>query len=138
MGERGVEMGVGVEVLEVLGTGHVTGVRYRTPDGRVVDIDTDFVFVGTGERPDLRMYEALGLATDRRGFVVADATMRTSVPSVYAAGDLLGPPMDMFKAPKCGVAAARNIMSEHYVFDFTVHPDFLHTSYEVSTLGLSD
>ncbi len=138
MADRGIEIAVGVEVLEVLGTDHVTGVRYRTPDGRVVDIDTDFVFVGTGERPDLRMYEALGLATDRRGFVVADATMRTSVPSVYAAGDLLGPPMEMFKARRCGVAAARNIMGEHYEFDFTEYPDFLHTTYEVTWCGLSE
>jgi len=138
MADRGIEILVGAEVLEVLGNGHVTGVRYRTPDGRVVDIDTDFVFVGTGERPDLRMYSPLGLATDERGFVVADATMRTSVPSVYAAGDLLGPPMEMFKARKCGVAAARNIMGEHYEFDFTEYPDFLHTTYEVTWCGLSE
>ena len=138
MADRGIEIVVGAEVLEVLGNGHVTGVRYRTPDGRVVDIDTDFVFVGTGERPDLRMYSPLGLATDERGFVVADATMRTSVPSVYAAGDLLGPPMEMFKARKCGVAAARNIMGEHYEFDFTEYPDFLHTTYEVTWCGLSE
>ena len=138
MADRGIEIVVGAEVLEVLGRGHVTGVRYRTPDGRVVDIDTDFVFVGTGERPDLRMYSPLGLATDERGFVIADATMRTSVPSVYAAGDLLGPPMEMFKARKCGVAAARNIMGEHYEFDFTEYPDFLHTTYEVTWCGLSE
>jgi pyruvate/2-oxoglutarate dehydrogenase complex dihydrolipoamide dehydrogenase (E3) component len=138
MADRGVEIVVGAEVLEVLGNGHVTGVRYRTADGEVVDIDTDFVFVGTGERPDLRMYAPLGLKTDDRGFVVADATMRTSVPSVYAAGDLLGPPMEMFKARKCGVAAARNIMGEHYEFDFTEYPDFLHTTYEVTWCGLSE
>ena len=138
MADRGIEILVGAEVLEVLGNGHVTGVRYRTRDGRVVDIDTDFVFVGTGERPDLGMYSPLGLATDERGFVVADATMRTSVPSVYAAGDLLGPPMEMFKARKCGVAAARNIMGEHYEFDFTEYPDFLHTTYEVTWCGLSE
>jgi pyruvate/2-oxoglutarate dehydrogenase complex dihydrolipoamide dehydrogenase (E3) component len=138
MADRGIEIVPGAEVLEVLGNGHVTGVRYRTADGKVVDIDTDFVFVGTGERPDLRMYAPLGLKTDDRGFVVVDAAMRTSVPSVYAAGDLLGPPMEMFKARKCGVAAARNIMGEHYEFDFTEYPDFLHTTYEVTWCGLSE
>ncbi|HWG61249.1 MAG TPA: FAD-dependent oxidoreductase [Streptosporangiaceae bacterium] len=138
MADRGIEIVVGAELVEVLGDGRVTGVRYRAPDGGLVDIDTDFVFIGTGERPDLSMYDALGLKTDGRGFVVADATMRTSVASVYAIGDLLGPPMEMFKARKCGVTAARNIMGDQYEFDFTEYPDFLHTTYEVTWCGLSE
>jgi len=70
--------------------------------------------------------------------VVTDTHMRTSVPSVYAAGDLVGPPMEMFKARKCGVGAARNIMGEDYAFDYTQYPDFLHTTYEVTWCGLSE
>jgi len=70
--------------------------------------------------------------------VVADTHMRTSVPDVYAAGDLVGPPMEMFKARKCGVGAARNIMGEDYEFDYTEYPDFLHTTYEVTWCGLSE
>jgi dihydrolipoamide dehydrogenase len=138
MVDRGIEIVTGAELLEVTGDTHVTGVRYREPGGGEVTIDTDFVFVGTGERPDLGIYSTLGLKTDDRGFVVADATMQTSMPSVYAAGDLLGPPMEMFKARRCGVAAARNIMGEHYEFDFTEYPDFLHTTYEVTWCGLSE
>jgi 2-oxopropyl-CoM reductase (carboxylating) len=138
MEDRGIEIVTGAELLEVLGDTHVTGVRYRNPGGGEVTIDTDFLFIGTGERPDLSMYSALGLKTDDRGFVVADATMQTSVPSVYAAGDLLGPPMEMFKARRCGVTAARNIMGEHVEFDYTEYPDFLHTTYEVTWCGLSE
>ena len=138
MADRGIEILAGTELTEVLGDGRVSGVRYRTPGGEIRQIDTDFLFVGTGERPDLSMYAPLGLQTSERGFVVADATMRTSVPNVYAAGDLLGPPMEMFKARKCGVGAARNIMGEHYEFDYSSYPDFLHTTYEVTWCGLSE
>jgi len=138
MADRGIEIVEGAEPLEVLGNGRVTGVRYRRADGEVTEIATDFVFIGTGERPDLSMYSPLGLQTDERGFVVADTHMRTSVPSVYAAGDLVGPPMEMFKARKCGVGAARNIMGEDYAFDYTEYPDFLHTTYEVTWCGLSE
>jgi len=138
MADRGIEIIEGAEPLEVLGNGKVTGVRYREPGGAVREIDTDFVFVGTGERPNLGMYAPLGLATDERGFVIADTRMRTSVPGVYAAGDLVGPPMEMFKARKCGVGAARNVMGEDYEFDFTEYPDFLHTTYEVTWCGLSE
>ena len=51
MADRGIEIVEGAELLEVLGNGKVTGVRYRTPGGEVREIDTDFVFIGTGERP---------------------------------------------------------------------------------------
>ena len=64
--------------------------------------------------------------------------MRTWGRGVYAGGDLIGPPMEMFKARKCGVGAARNIMGEDYEFDFTDYPDFLHTTYEVTWCGLSE
>lgn len=138
MVDRGIEIVEGTEPLAVLGDERATGVRYRTADGRTVDAPADFVFVATGERPNLKMYDALGLETDERGFVVADHTMRTSVPSVRAVGDLIGPPMEMFKARKCGMAAARNIMGEHYTYDFTEYPDFLHTTYEVSWCGLTE
>jgi 2-oxopropyl-CoM reductase (carboxylating) len=138
MAGRGIEIVEGAEPLEVVGNGRVTGVRYRRPDGQVAELATDFVFIGTGERPDLSPYAALGLKTDENGFVVADSHMRTSVPSVYAAGDLLGPPMEMFKARKCGVAAARNIMGDDYEFDYSEYPDFLHTTYEVTWCGLSE
>src|ERR1700745_3626025 len=58
--DRGIEILAGTELIEVLGDGRVSGVRYRTPGGEIRQIDTDFLFVGTGERPDLSMYAPLG------------------------------------------------------------------------------
>jgi dihydrolipoamide dehydrogenase len=138
MKDRGISIIEGAEPVEVLGSDHVTGVRYRSASGEVVQIDTDFVFVGTGERPNLAPYQALGLKVDDRGFIVTDKTMRTSIPNVWATGDLLGPPMEMFKARKCGVAAARNVMGDFCEFDYTEYPDFFHTTYEVTWCGLSE
>jgi pyruvate/2-oxoglutarate dehydrogenase complex dihydrolipoamide dehydrogenase (E3) component len=138
MVDRGITIEEGVEPVEILGDGSVTGVRYRTADGQIKQIATDFVFMATGERPDLKMYDALGLDVDDRGFVIADPTQRTSVPNVYAVGDMLGPPMEMFKARKCGVNAAKNIMGEHREYDYTDYPDFFHTTYEVTWCGLTE
>ena len=64
--------------------------------------------------------------------------MQTSVEGVYAIGDMIGAPLEMFKARKSGVTAARNIMGEDIEFDFTEFPDFLHTTYEVTWVGLSE
>ncbi|MBA2389988.1 MAG: NAD(P)/FAD-dependent oxidoreductase [Geodermatophilaceae bacterium] len=138
MVDRGITIIEGAEPLEVLVDGRAAGVRYRTAAGETVDLATDFVFVGTGERPDLKLYDALGLDIDERGFIRADSTMRTSTPSVYATGDILGSPMEMFKARKCGMTAARNIMGERYEYDYSEYPDFLHTTYEVTWCGLTE
>jgi pyruvate/2-oxoglutarate dehydrogenase complex dihydrolipoamide dehydrogenase (E3) component len=139
MRKRGMEILEGAESLEVTGNGKVSGVRLRPADGGEVTIDTDFVFIGTGERPYSQPYvDALDVQVDDRGFIMVDSRMRTSVPGVYAIGDLIGSPMEMFKARKCGMTAARNIMGEPYEFDFTEYPDFLHTTYEVTWVGLTE
>ena len=80
----------------------------------------------------------LGVQVDERGEVVVDSRMQTSVAEVYGIGDLIGPPMEMFKARKCGMTAARNIMGEPYEFDFSEYPDFLHSTYEVTWVGLTE
>jgi 2-oxopropyl-CoM reductase (carboxylating) len=67
-----------------------------------------------------------------------DKSMRTSVPNVYAIGDLIGGPMEMFKARKCGITASKNIMGGPAEFDFSEFPDFLHTTYEVTWVGLTE
>ncbi|MDT4985400.1 MAG: hypothetical protein QOF95_2890, partial [Pseudonocardiales bacterium] len=139
MRKRGVEILEGAQPIEVLGNGKVTGVRVQLADGSERTIDTDFVFIGTGERPKSQPYvDALGVEVDDRGSIVVDSRMRTSVPGVYAIGDLIGSPMEMFKARKCGMTAARNIMGEPYEFDFSEYPDFLHTTYEVTWVGLTE
>ena len=139
MRKRGMEILEEAEPIEVIGNGKVTGVRVRLADGTERTLDTDFVFLGTGERPHSQpLVDALGVEVDEKGFVQVDSRMRTSVPGVYAIGDLIGAPMEMFKARKCGMTAARNIMGEPYEFDFSEYPDFLHTTYEVTWVGLSE
>jgi 2-oxopropyl-CoM reductase (carboxylating) len=139
MRARGMTILEGAEPLEVVGDDSADGVTVRLADGRVERLEADFVFVGTGEKANSEPFvEALGVEVDERGSIVVDRRMRTSVPGVYAIGDLIGAPMEMFKARKCGMTAARNIMGESYEFDFTEYPDFLHSTYEVTWVGLTE
>ena len=139
MRTRGMTVLEGANPLEVVGNGRVAAVDVRLADGTIERLPTDFVFLGTGERACSEPFVAsLGVSTDERGSIVVDARMRTSVPGVYAVGDLIGPPMEMFKARKCGMTAARNIMGDPYEFDFSEYPDFLHSTYEVTWVGLTE
>ncbi len=139
MRKRGMEILEGAHPISVNGGDSVQSVTVRVASGETVDIETDFVFLGTGELPNtVEAKEVLGIEVGPTGRVVVDNRMRTSVPGVYAIGDMIGGPMEMFKARKSGVTAARNIMGEDIEFDYTEFPDFLHTTYEVTWVGLTE
>jgi dihydrolipoamide dehydrogenase len=139
MRTRGMTILEGAEPLEVVGDAWATGVTVRLADGRVETLEADFVFVGTGEQANSEPFvETLGVEVDDRGSIVVNRRMQTSIPGVYAIGDLIGAPMEMFKARKCGMTAARNVMGQPYEFDFSEYPDFLHSTYEITWVGLSE
>jgi len=132
----------GHEPVEIKGDsdGHVRAVVIRDMrTGEEQTLACDFAFIATGERPRSEHFrKVLGVAVGEKGEILVDRHMRTSVPHVYAIGDLIGPPMEMFKARRSGVTAARNIMGEDCVLDWTNYPDFLHSTYEISWVGLSE
>jgi 3-phenylpropionate/trans-cinnamate dioxygenase ferredoxin reductase component len=81
---NGVELHFGVTIDELTTrAGSVTGVRLA--DGTVLDADA--VVVGVGAVPNLALAEDCGLAV--QGGVLADASLRTSDPDVFAAGDIV-------------------------------------------------
>ena len=60
----------------------------------------DRVLVAVGRSPNGKRInaEAAGVNVDERGFIPADAHMRTNVPHIYAIGDVVGNPMLAHKA----------------------------------------
>ena len=140
MQTRGLVVREHAAVTEIVGTDRVEAVKYRTSSGEEQTIPADFVLLATGMRPNAEPFAStLGLKLGKRGEVVVDSRMRTSVPDVYATGDLIGHPMEMWKARKSGVNAAKNIMGEEEAhLDVRNYPDFLHTTYEVSWVGLTE
>lgn len=52
-------------------------------------LDADLVVLAIGVRPDSRLAQTAGVALTDRGAVIVDERMRTSVPDIYAVGDLV-------------------------------------------------
>lgn len=125
-------------VTRIVGEDRVQGVEISTPEGDR-RLEADFVLLGVGEVPNTESFdEVLDVARDEHGWVQVDQRMRTNIPGVYAVGDLIGPPMEMFKSRRSGTTAARNIMGVETHLDVSEYPDFLHTTYEVTWAGLSE
>ena len=115
MGER-VLSTPNIEVLwncntqEVLGDAMgVTGARLLRKDGTVFDIELDGFFLGIGHEPGSKLF-APWLALDPNGFILTEGkSSRTSVPGVFAAGDVQDPTYKQaVTAAASGCMAARD------------------------------
>ena len=117
---HGVTFHFGTGVEEFTGDDRVTGVR--TSSGET--IPADVVVVGVGVLPNIELAGSAGIDVaepSEGGGIVADASLRTSVPDVYAAGDLvrwdhpvLGQPVRVehwANAHDGGIAVAKSMLS---------------------------
>lgn len=92
----------------------VTGVQLRdTRTGEVTELPCDAVFVSIGRQPATELVRGQ-LELDGGGYIVADETTRTSLPGVFAAGDLRTKPMrQVVTAVADGAVAVQ--MAEEYL-----------------------
>jgi 3-phenylpropionate/trans-cinnamate dioxygenase ferredoxin reductase component len=81
--EHGVDLRLGVQIAEIITSGG-KAIGARLADGTCIRADA--VIVGIGAAPQTRLAEAAGL--DVRNGVVTEASLRTSDPAIYAAGDV--------------------------------------------------
>jgi mercuric reductase len=112
----------------------------ETPAG-VVRLPAAAILVATGRRPVL---EGLDLARadvelDERGGLVLDASLRTTNPRVYAAGDVTGGPQFVYVAAAQGTLAATNaITGSEHTLDLTAVPRVTFTTPTIASAGLTD
>jgi thioredoxin reductase (NADPH) len=78
------------EVAEILGVevGHVTGVKLRdTVTGETTEVGCDGVFAAIGHEPNTAVFGGK-LELDQAGYIVTHAGTETSLPGVFACGDV--------------------------------------------------
>jgi dihydrolipoamide dehydrogenase len=117
-----------------------TFVSVATPDGQKQRIPADVVLVAVGFRPnsDGLGLEALGVKTDGKGHLVVDEHRRTSLPHVYAIGDVAGQPWLAHKASKEGIVAAEHAAGKPSAYDVRAMPAGIFTDPEIGTVGLQE
>ena len=105
-------------------------------------IEAETVLVTVGRTPNtsgLGLAEA-GVAVDGRGWIRADDHMRTSLPGVYAVGDVLGPSKIMLAhvAAAEGLCAVRGCLGHEGRMDYSAVPSGIFTSPEIGCVGLTE
>ena len=135
--KRGIRLLVqtGLERVETAADGRV---RAFLSGGQTVEVDR--VMVGVGRRPNTEELNlaAAGITPGPRGEIQVDERMETTVPGIYAAGDVLARFMLSSMAVVEARIAAENAMGQAVKMDYTCAPWGIYTDPEVGSVGLTE
>ena len=108
--------------------------------GAAETIEADAVLVSIGRRPNTEGLglEKAGLQVNRRGQIETDHEFRTSVPGIWAIGDVVPGPMLAHKASDEGIAVAENIAGLTGIVNHDVIPSVVYTLPEIAGVGLTE
>ena len=100
----------------------------------------DKVLMSVGRAPNGKKISAekAGVTVSDRGFIPVDSQMRTSVPHIFAIGDVVGQPMLAHKAVHEGHVAAEAAAGHKAHFDARVIPSVAYTDPEIAWVGLTE
>ncbi|HVZ37287.1 MAG TPA: dihydrolipoyl dehydrogenase, partial [Polyangiaceae bacterium] len=103
-------------------------------------ISCDRVLLAVGRVPytDGLGLEAVGVAKGKRGDVIVDEHFRTSVPGIYAIGDVIRGAMLAHKAEEEGVACVEFIATGYGHVDYDSIPSVVYTHPEIASVGKSE
>ena len=104
------------------------------------EIEADKVLVAVGFKPNSKGLglEEVGVKLDARGHIEVNDRFETSVPGVYAIGDVIGAPYLAHKASKEGEIAAEVVAGHKAARDWRAMPAAIFTEQEIATVGLSE
>lgn len=104
------------------------------------NVEADVVLVAVGRKAVSEGFglKELGIEVNLKGQVVVNAAFQTSLPTVYAIGDLIDGPMLAHKASEEGVAVAEIIAGLRPHVNYLAVPNIIYTDPEVAALGLTE
>lgn len=137
---QGIEFKFGVKVTGARKEGDGAIVEYENPQGEIEDLTADRVLVAVGRRPNTEGLgaESAGLKLDHRGQVETNAHFETSVPGVYAIGDVIAGPMLAHKAEDEGVAAVELMVGLPGHVNYDAIPGVVYTHPEIANVGKTE
>jgi dihydrolipoamide dehydrogenase len=132
-----IELGVKIAGIDKKKT---VMVQYTASDSSSKTLECDRLIVSIGRVPNTEGLNAgeVGLKLDERGFVAVDDECRTSLPNVWAIGDVVRGPMLAHKAEEEGVVVAERIAGQKPHLDFNTIPSVIYTSPEIAWVGKTE
>jgi len=135
----GIKMSLGIEGVRAVNNGKDVSI-FEKVNGKEVEhkFEMGLIAVGMTGNIDNIGLEAAGIKTDR-GFVSVNNMYQTSVPHIYAIGDVSGPPLLAHAASHEGVVAAEHIAGLHpHAIDKMNIPGCTYCQPQVASVGFTE
>jgi dihydrolipoamide dehydrogenase len=140
LSKQGLSFRLQTKVLGAQASGKTVRVSLQG-DGKNETISCDRLLVAVGRRPLTRGLglDEVGVESDSRtGHIIVDEQYRTSVPTIYAIGDLIPGPMLAHKASAEGIAAVERLAGLPGEVNYDAIPAVVYTWPEVASVGLTE
>ncbi|HXF98681.1 MAG TPA: dihydrolipoyl dehydrogenase [Gaiellaceae bacterium] len=134
--KRGIAVHTGKQCTKVEDTG--AGLVVHFGEGERVECDLMLVSVGRAPLVEGLGLEEIGVRYDRRAGIGTDDRRRTSVPHVYAAGDVAGYWQLAHTGFREGEVAAENAVGHDTAFGDPAVPRPIYTDPEIAAVGLTE
>ncbi|MGE0528864.1 MAG: FAD-dependent oxidoreductase, partial [Bdellovibrionales bacterium] len=108
--------------------------------GKEQVLQTDKILLTVGRKPnsDQLGLKQLGIQIDERGFLKVNAQRRTSIPGIWAIGDIAGQPMLAHRASHEGVLVAEVIAGHNRAYDAKTVPAVIFVDPEIAAAGWTE
>jgi len=136
---KGIDIRTGTKVAELKHS--KKGVRMHLDGDKGGEVDVDLVLVAIGLECNSEVVTrtpGLGVEVGPRGGITVDARMETTVPGIYAIGDVTNKTWLAHGASAEGIVAATNATGGNRHMDYRVVPSCTFTAPEVASVGLTE
>jgi dihydrolipoamide dehydrogenase len=141
LGKQGMEFKLSTKVTGAKKTNKGVKLTVEAAAGGAAEtIDADVVLVAVGRKPYTEGLglDEVGVKRDPKGRIATDGHYRTSVPSIYAIGDVIDGAMLAHKASEEGVALAELIAGQKPHVNYGAIPAVIYTAPEVGSVGQTE
>ncbi|KAL4710451.1 hypothetical protein ACJJTC_008853 [Scirpophaga incertulas] len=139
--KQGLKFKLGTKVSGIRKEGSVVKVDVEAAKGGNKEtLECDVVLLSIGRRPytkDLGL-EKVGIALDDRGRVPVNNKFQTTIPGIYAIGDIIHGPMLAHKAEDEGIVCVEGIKGMPVHFNYDAIPSVIYTHPEVGWVGKTE
>ncbi len=137
--KQGLEIRLNARLISAVVKNKKVEVVYEDKNGEQKEV-FDKLIIAVGRKPnsDRLFGEELGIEKDERGFVLVKKKCTTSVPNIYAIGDVVGGAMLAHKASEEGVMVAELIAGNHAEVNYDVIPSVIYTHPELAWAGKTE
>ncbi len=136
-----IRLNARVTGTEIKGTGKNQEVLVKFTDAKgEQEVTVDKLIVAVGRRPytEALLDAGCGVGLDERGFIAVDGQCRTTVPGVYAIGDVVRGPMLAHKASEEGIMVADIIHGHKAQMNYDCIPGIIYTHPELAWVGKNE